>query len=339
MARSHVRLHFGMWRKEGHEKTSKDARWLYVTILSDETLNQAGVVRVSMDVWADDAGMTTAEAEAALLELALRRFVVVDRHELLVRTFIRNDGVAEQPNVLRNALAVATQVRSPILRRALAAELRRLPAPLPPRETPGGRKFIYPDPHATAAEIDPGPPGPEDDDYLEPFPEPFPEAPQNTPGTLPEGTLPGTLQGTPRGRGRGRGSSSPPVIDNSTLGKTHSRASRAATDTTPDGFDDFWSAYPIKVGKQAAINAYRRALKRGAEPAYMLTAARRYAAVTRASERRFIAHPTTWLNQGRYDDEHPDTAVAIGQHPPTTPQGTSSQRANAILALRRGDPR
>lgn len=208
MARSHARLQFGMWRKPGHEKVSKDARHLYTTILLDETLNQAGVVRLSLDVWADDAAMTSDEVREALLELIDLRFVVVDHHELLVRTFIRNDGVAEQPNVLRNALVIATQVRSPILRRALAAELLKLPAAPPPRETTNGRKFVYPDPHAVAHEIDPNPPSP-------PSAERYDDPSRNPSGNPSEthefGTLPGTLQGTPRGRGRGRGGSSSSV--------------------------------------------------------------------------------------------------------------------------------
>ncbi|GAA0897855.1 hypothetical protein [Pseudonocardia zijingensis] len=215
MARSHVRLQFGMWRKEGHDDTSKDARWLYVTILSDETLNQAGMVRLSIDLWADDAGMTSEEAREALRELVERRFVVVDRHELLVRTFIRNDGVADQPNVLRNALELARQIRSPTIRRALAAELRKLPLAPPPREIAGKggskRMFVYPDPHAVADEIDPALPPPPSGLPIEGSTDVSSNPslnPSNNPSeTLPFGTLPTTLPGTPWGRGRGRGES------------------------------------------------------------------------------------------------------------------------------------
>jgi hypothetical protein len=208
-----------MWRKEGHDQTSKDARWLYVTILCDETLNQAGMVRLSIDLWADDAGMTAEEARDALRELVDHRFVVVDRHELLVRTFIRNDGVADQPNVLRNALELARQIRSPVIRRALAAELRKLPPAPPPREIAGKggskRMFVYPDPLAVADEIDPALPPPPSglpiegsvDVSANPSLNPS-NNPSDNPGeTLPFGTLPTTLPGTPWGRGRGRGES------------------------------------------------------------------------------------------------------------------------------------
>lgn len=237
MARSHVRLQLGLWRKPGHAEVSKDARFLYVTILGDEALNQAGVVVLRPSVWAEDAAMTDAEVEVALHELEKRRFVIVDdrTRELLVRTFIRNDGVSGQPNVLRNALAVAVQVRSVQLRKALASELRRLPSPPAARATPNGRVFVYPDPHAVARELDPDGDDPQDEPWNTRETAP-PKASVNQhesrnpsgnpsgnpsrsqtalvepPGTSSEtddfGTLPGTLDGRYRGRGRGRGKGS-----------------------------------------------------------------------------------------------------------------------------------
>jgi hypothetical protein len=234
MARSHVRLQLGLWRKPGHTEVSKDARLLYVTILGDEALNQAGVVVLRPSVWAEDAAMTETEIDAALHELESRKFVVIDDRscELLVRTFIRNDGVFSQPNVLRNALAVALQVRSPQLRKVLACELRKLPAPPPARATPNGRVFIYPDPHAVARELDPDgddPRGQPQNTPSDPLVNGFRDPPQlvnpsrnpsaNPSGTAkPQvkdevapseegeaGTLPGTLGGRYWGRGRGRG--------------------------------------------------------------------------------------------------------------------------------------
>lgn len=191
MARSHVRLQLGLWRKPGHADVSKDARFLYVTILGDEALNQAGVVVLRPSVWAEDAAMSDPEVGAALRELDARRFVVIDgrTRELLVRTFIRNDGVADQPNVLRGALSAAAQVRSAKIRAAIAVELRKLPPARAPRATSNGRVFTYPDPHASARELDP------DGDLP-----PSGQRPARNPSRNPSealsasGTLPGTLQ-------------------------------------------------------------------------------------------------------------------------------------------------
>lgn len=73
----------------------------------------------------------------------------------------------------------------------------------------------------------------------------------------------------------------------------------------PNGFARFWEAYPNKVGKQAAEKAFARALKRvpGHDPpAQMLEAVER---AKRSAQwlRGYIPHPTTWLNEGRWEDE------------------------------------
>lgn len=124
--------------------------------------------------------------------------------------------------------------------------------------------------------------------------------------------------------------------------ETHTRASGAKKPRAPradrehDGFADFWAAYPRKTAKRAAGKAYTAAIDRGAEPAELLTAARRFAAVAAGMEPRFVPHPATWLNQGRYDDEHVQVSAALvrpavngtSQRVPTT-----TQRVRDALAL------
>ncbi|WP_199721596.1 hypothetical protein [Cellulomonas rhizosphaerae] len=68
------------------------------------------------------------------------------------------------------------------------------------------------------------------------------------------------------------------------------------------GFDQFWEQYPRKVGKQAARTAYGKAT-RTVTPAKLLAAAHRYAQDPNLPEKEFIPHPSTWLNEGRWDDE------------------------------------
>jgi hypothetical protein len=101
---------------------------------------------------------------------------------------------------------------------------------------------------------------------------------------------------------------------------------------TPAGFDEFWDAYPRRTAKRAAQTAYTAALKRGAEPAELLTATRRFAAASAHSEARFIPHPATWLNQGRYDDE-PQTQLAIAAGQTQFRPSTTDQRVAQGLAL------
>lgn len=69
---------------------------------------------------------------------------------------------------------------------------------------------------------------------------------------------------------------------------------------TPSSFDDFWEIYPRKVGKQAAQKAFIKALK-VATLDEILAGARKYAEDPNRVD-AFTAHPTTWLNAGRWAD-------------------------------------
>lgn len=74
-----------------------------------------------------------------------------------------------------------------------------------------------------------------------------------------------------------------------------------SSSSVDEGFTEFWNLYPRKVGKDAAIIAYRRALKK-AKHQDILAGLHLYL-LTCPKEKHFIAHPTTWLNQGRWADE------------------------------------
>lgn len=67
-------------------------------------------------------------------------------------------------------------------------------------------------------------------------------------------------------------------------------------------FSEWYSAYPLHKARDAAEKSYRAARKR-AEADVLLLAARRYAEITRATDKKFLAHPATWLNQARWEDE------------------------------------
>lgn len=67
-------------------------------------------------------------------------------------------------------------------------------------------------------------------------------------------------------------------------------------------FEQFWVTYPRKVGKQAAKRAYLQARRRGIMHTTILDAAQRYRDDPNR-EQQFTAHPTTWLNHGRWDDD------------------------------------
>ena len=72
------------------------------------------------------------------------------------------------------------------------------------------------------------------------------------------------------------------------------------------GFERFWLTYPRKVGKTAALKAWKAALKDGADPEEIIAGVQPAIDQWRRENRdaKFIPHPTTWLNQGRWADVH-----------------------------------
>lgn len=72
----------------------------------------------------------------------------------------------------------------------------------------------------------------------------------------------------------------------------------------PDRFAEFYGVYPRRVGKIAAERAWKKAVK-DVDPQSIIDGAVRFSSWCEATgqEVRFIAHPSTWLNHGRWDDE------------------------------------
>jgi hypothetical protein len=73
--------------------------------------------------------------------------------------------------------------------------------------------------------------------------------------------------------------------------------------TTSDGFNDFWVKYPKKVGKEAARKAWRSTAKTRPPLEDVLRTLDRAIEAWSKGEAKFIPHPATWLNQGRWADE------------------------------------
>jgi hypothetical protein len=75
-------------------------------------------------------------------------------------------------------------------------------------------------------------------------------------------------------------------------------------------FEQFWRIYPRRVGKRAARKAYGDALKRAPSPQAIFEGAQRYRDAPKPFADYSPAHPATWLNQDRWEDEldaGPDT--------------------------------
>lgn len=130
MARAHGRILSSIWEDPDFTPLHPEEQRLYLFLLSQANLNHAGLLPITLKRWAGKTADTTPAHIAVLLQgLEQARFIVMDEdtEELLVRTLIRNDGVWRQPNVMSAAVNAAGEISSLKLRRALLAEMSRLP--------------------------------------------------------------------------------------------------------------------------------------------------------------------------------------------------------------------
>lgn len=107
------------------------------------------------------------------------------------------------------------------------------------------------------------------------------------------GTENGTLYGTENG------------TENGTHIKTKTK--NINTPYSPprdDAFDAFWSAYPRKIGKEKARTSFKSAMKKTTlETMLAAIEAQKRSDQWQRDGGQYIPHPSTWLNQGRWEDE------------------------------------
>lgn len=101
------------------------------------------------------------------------------------------------------------------------------------------------------------------------------------------------------------------------------------------GFLAFWSAYPRRVGKDAAAKAFSKALPRIDDPdplAVILAGIER--ALPGWDDQRFIPHPSTWLTQGRWADDAPEPRTETRNDRPSSSNRPGSSYAQPSRAER-----
>ncbi len=83
------------------------------------------------------------------------------------------------------------------------------------------------------------------------------------------------------------------------------KASKPIRDKSLDnGFEEFWQAYPKKVGKDAAAKSWSKTKARIDDVLPALTW-QKESDQWRRNDGQFIPNPATYLNQGRWQDEQP----------------------------------
>lgn len=105
-------------------------------------------------------------------------------------------------------------------------------------------------------------------------------------------------------------------------------------------FDQFWTAYPSKVGKGAARRAFEKAerliRRSGGDPlAVMLASLHRHIRSSRWNDPTYtIPNPATWLTQERWGDD-PDAAGSGKPRPASAPPAAPSAMSAELQAKRR----
>lgn len=130
MARGHGRILTSIWDDADFLRLDEREQRLYLFLISQPNLNHAGLLPLTLRRWCRKAhGLTSAELEKRLQALETARFIVMDddTEELLIRSFVRNDGVWKQPKVMGAMVSGALEISSRRLRRALLAEVGRIP--------------------------------------------------------------------------------------------------------------------------------------------------------------------------------------------------------------------
>lgn len=130
MARTYGAIYTSIWRNTDWRTLHFAEQYLYMTLVSQAKLNRAGLLEYSPRRWAEaTVGLSPADVEGIVKSLERQRYVVLDEstNELLIRTYVRNDGAWKMPKVMAAVVSAANEIDSPKLRRALLLELDHIP--------------------------------------------------------------------------------------------------------------------------------------------------------------------------------------------------------------------
>jgi len=128
MARKYAQIQVSIWSDEDFKALDDIYQHMYFVLLSQPRMNLCGVLdfiparlaRVSDSLSADDVMHRVKWLDA-------KRYVVVDEDtsELLIRSFVRNDGMIRNPKVSVGMATDFAEVMSQKLRDAITTELIR----------------------------------------------------------------------------------------------------------------------------------------------------------------------------------------------------------------------
>lgn len=148
MPRDHARIQTARARDEDWRGITLEAQWAYDAIITQEALSYAGVIDYRPGrIAALAKNATPKKVESAIALLEAERYVVVDRltEELLVRTYVRHDGVLDRVNMGKAVGRALAKVVSLDIRAAVINELARVFQERPTLAGFHGIRELYPE--------------------------------------------------------------------------------------------------------------------------------------------------------------------------------------------------
>lgn len=147
MARDHARIYVRIWNDPDFRALTTHQQRMYFCLVSQPRLSYCGLLDYLPGRLAPLAADDTVETvEEVIDDLERRDFVIVDTttSELLVRSFVRHDGLLDSPNMAKAMLKDREVIISPLLRETLDKELARALREAP--QAPGWRAVTQVDP-------------------------------------------------------------------------------------------------------------------------------------------------------------------------------------------------
>jgi hypothetical protein len=154
MARTHARIFVAIWSDEDFRQLPVQAQHMFFTALSQPRMSLCGVMDYLPNRLAKLAsGATPRSVINAVKRLEDARFVCTDDEtgELLIRSFVRHDGLLSQPNVTKSMAKDYNTVLSDSLKAAIDTELARSYAEEPDLAGWKALEKSYPDLSAKAS--------------------------------------------------------------------------------------------------------------------------------------------------------------------------------------------
>lgn len=129
MAREFAQIRLELWADPDVRKLSERAQRLYLFLLTSPSLTYAGIADWRPAKLSGFASDSTADSiREAAAELAESLFVVIDEdtEEIMIRSFLRHDGLLKQPRVAVSMTTAYASTASVKLRGVIVHELSRL---------------------------------------------------------------------------------------------------------------------------------------------------------------------------------------------------------------------